>query len=77
MALFLYSLWDGRLGHLAFEFQCMNARTKTLFHLTKSLDVLMRILEEGFWPQYCLEDITWLESPSRIIQNGFSDGLLL
>lgn len=26
----------------------------------------MRILEEGFWPQYCLEDITWLESPNKI-----------
>jgi hypothetical protein len=39
----------------------MNARTKTLFHFTKSLDVLLRILEEGFWPRYWLEDITWLD----------------
>jgi hypothetical protein len=39
----------------------MNARTKTLFHFTKSLDILLSILEEGFWPRYSLEDITWLD----------------
>jgi hypothetical protein len=39
----------------------MNPRTKTLFHITTSLDILLRILEEGFWPQYCLEDIAWLD----------------
>jgi len=41
----------------------MNARTKTLFHFTKSLDILLRILEEGFWPHYSLEDISWLNGP--------------
>ena len=39
----------------------MNARTKTLFHFTKKLDVLMLILQEGFWPQYSLEDISWID----------------
>jgi hypothetical protein len=43
----------------------MNPRTKTLFHFTKSLDVLMQILKEGFWPQYSLEDITWLGVPNK------------
>jgi hypothetical protein len=39
----------------------MNPRTKTLFHFTSSLDTLLRILREGFWPQFCLEDVRWLE----------------
>jgi hypothetical protein len=39
----------------------MNARTKTLFHFTKRLDRLLRILQEGFWPQYSLEDVAWLD----------------
>ncbi len=41
----------------------MNARTRTLFHFTKKLDTLLRILEEGFWPRYSLEDVTWLDVP--------------
>jgi hypothetical protein len=43
----------------------MNARTKTLFHFTKSLHVLTQILVEGFWPQYSLEDIEWLGIPNK------------
>jgi len=35
----------------------MNTRTKTLFHFTTSFNVLLKILQEGFWPQYSLEDI--------------------
>jgi hypothetical protein len=42
----------------------MNPRTKTLFHFTSSLDTLLRILREGFWPQYCLEDVRWLGDKS-------------
>jgi hypothetical protein len=41
----------------------MNARTKTLFHFTgkrNGINDLLHILEEGFWPQYSLEDITWI-----------------
>jgi hypothetical protein len=43
----------------------MNARTKCLFHFTDTLDILQSILKDGaFWPQYCLEDIAWLNGPS-------------
>jgi hypothetical protein len=42
----------------------MNPRTQTLFHFTSSLDTLLRILREGFWPQYCLEDVRWLGDKS-------------
>lgn len=41
----------------------MNARTKSLFHFTKKFDTLLRILEEGFWPRYSLEDVEWLGIP--------------
>jgi hypothetical protein len=43
----------------------MNARTRTLFHFTKTLDNLLCILKEGFWPRYCLEDITWLDCETQ------------
>lgn len=42
----------------------MTPRTKTLFHFTSTLDTLLRILREGFWPQYCLEDVRWLGDKS-------------
>jgi hypothetical protein len=35
-------------------------RTKSLFHFTKRLDVLLSILKNGFWPSYCFEDISWV-----------------
>lgn len=34
-------------------------RSSSLFHFTKSEDVLKSILKNGFWPRYCLEDIQW------------------
>jgi len=34
-------------------------RAISLFHFTKSMDVLQTILKEGFWPRYCLEDVQW------------------
>lgn len=37
----------------------LKPRSSTLFHFTKSLDVLKSILRDGFWPRYCLEDIEW------------------
>ena len=40
----------------------MNARTKTLFHFTRTLDNLMLILQEGFWSQYSLEDMKEMEN---------------
>jgi hypothetical protein len=47
----------------ALKFPSMHARTKSLFHFTKSLDKLLRILKEGFWPRYSLEDVRWLDVP--------------
>ncbi len=41
----------------------MNARTSTLFHFTESLDIELKILEEGIWPHYSLEDVKWLDVP--------------
>lgn len=35
-------------------------RSTTLFHFTKSLDILKNILTAGFLPRYSLEDISWL-----------------
>ena len=37
----------------------MQPRSSTLFHFTKSEDILFDILLNGFWPRYCLEDIEW------------------
>jgi hypothetical protein len=42
----------------------MTPRTQTLFHFTSTLETLMRILREGFWPQYCLEDVRWMGDTS-------------
>jgi hypothetical protein len=38
----------------------MNPKSHTLFHFTKSADVLKLIMKNGFWPRYCLEDVEWL-----------------
>ncbi|WP_180913071.1 abortive infection system antitoxin AbiGi family protein [Vibrio parahaemolyticus] len=37
----------------------MNPKSHTLFHFTKNKDTLLKILKGGFWPRYCLEDISW------------------
>lgn len=37
----------------------MNPRSQTLFHFTKDLETLKKILRNGFWPRYCLEDTRW------------------
>ncbi|MFM5083093.1 abortive infection system antitoxin AbiGi family protein [Aeromonas veronii] len=39
----------------------MNPKSDSLFHFTKSLDVLQLILKNGIEPRFCLEDITWLK----------------
>ncbi len=41
----------------------MTTRSDTLFHFTKNIDVLKSILQNGFWPQYCLEDVSWQGYP--------------
>lgn len=38
----------------------MNPKSHTLFHFTKSRETLKRIIQNGFWPRYCLEDVNWL-----------------
>lgn len=37
----------------------MKAKAQTLFHFTKDIEVLQKILIEGFWPRYSLEDFRW------------------
>ncbi|WP_366645836.1 abortive infection system antitoxin AbiGi family protein [Amphritea sp.] len=34
-------------------------RTKSLFHFTSDLETLFLIMENGFWPRFCYEDISW------------------
>jgi hypothetical protein len=41
----------------------MSPKSHTLFHFTKSKDVLQSILKNGFWPRYCQEDVSWLAEP--------------
>ena len=33
----------------------MSISTTTLFHFTSSIEILVKILNEGFWPRYCKE----------------------
>lgn len=40
-------------------------KSHTLFHFTKSREALERILISGFWPRYCLEDISWLDDDTH------------
>lgn len=37
----------------------MKRSRSCLFHFTKSIDSLMNILSEGYYPHYCLEDLAW------------------
>jgi hypothetical protein len=41
-------------------------KSSTLFHFTKSLDILKNILDKGFFPRYSLEDISWLVEEKRV-----------
>ncbi len=34
-------------------------KSSSLFHFTKNMDALTSILENGFYPRYCLEDLAW------------------
>lgn len=34
-------------------------KSENLFHFTKTLDVLKSILQNGLYPRYCLEDMSW------------------
>lgn len=37
----------------------MKPKSQTLFHFTKNSDIVKKILMNGFWPRYCLEDLSW------------------
>lgn len=37
----------------------MKPKSHTLFHFTKNVEFVKSILMEGFWPRYCLEDLSW------------------
>lgn len=37
----------------------MFPHSSSLFHFTKSINVLQAVLKAGFWPKYCLEDVQW------------------
>ena len=41
----------------------MSPKSHTLFHFTSNIDTLKLILENGFWPRFCLEDVKWLKYP--------------
>lgn len=40
-------------------------RTSSLFHYTKSIDILYSILMEGLIPNYCYEDLSYRRNPGR------------
>lgn len=40
-------------------------RTSSLFHYTKSIDILHLILNEGLIPNYCYEDLSYKGNPTR------------
>lgn len=37
----------------------MKPKSHTLFHFTKNVEFVKNILLDGFWPRYCLEDLSW------------------
>src|SRR6266853_679908 len=40
----------------------MKAKDRLIYHYTKRFEVLSRyILKDGFWPQYSLEDFSWVQ----------------
>ncbi|HGS4960874.1 TPA: abortive infection system antitoxin AbiGi family protein, partial [Vibrio parahaemolyticus] len=40
--------------------ESMKPKSDSLFHFTRSLDVLKSILRNGIFPRYCMEDIEWM-----------------
>ncbi|PBP64980.1 hypothetical protein PSYCIT7_013830 [Pseudomonas syringae Cit 7] len=38
----------------------MQPKSNTLFHFTRNIENLKLILSSGFWPRYCLEDVSWI-----------------
>lgn len=40
----------------------MTIKANALFHFTPRKKYLFDILENGFWPRYCREDVSWMKS---------------
>jgi hypothetical protein len=38
----------------------MHPKSNTIFHFTKSSEILKHVLKTGFWPRYCPEDVSWI-----------------
>jgi hypothetical protein len=49
----------------------MNPKSQSLFHFTKDLNTLKEILNNGFWPQYCLENQIWLKQEGKELSYAF------
>ena len=39
----------------------MNPKSGSLFHFKEKREYLLDVLQFGFWPRYCVEDIQWLD----------------
>lgn len=44
----------------------MKPKSDNLFHFTRSLDTLLSILQNGFYPKCCMEDIEWFDLPNDV-----------
>lgn len=45
----------------------MKPKSDNLFHFTRDLAKLKSILQSGFMPRYCLEDVKWMETHHNFI----------
>ena len=49
----------------------MQSRSETLFHFTKKIEHLLSILDNGFWPRYCAEDLSWAHKTGKKIEHAY------
>lgn len=47
------------------KYMQMKPTSQSLFHFTRSRDVLELILLNGFWPRYCVEDVEWARTDDK------------
>ena len=45
----------------------MTSKEYRLYHYTNRLETIQRILENGFWPRFCAEDISWIVNEPRYL----------
>lgn len=48
----------------------MKPKSNNLFHFTRDLANLKSILQSGFMPRYCLEDVKWMNTNHKFIAHG-------